>query len=104
MIPLTPGSRLNTHGLIVPQSFPCHRLRGSMLRRSRTEVLLILPSLNGGGAERVAITLMRHCDPDRFDMRLALLQRTGPYLADVDPALILSPAIGETWLRLDGPN
>jgi glycosyltransferase involved in cell wall biosynthesis len=64
----------------------------------------MLPSLNGGGAERVAVTLMRHCDPDRFDMRLALLRRTGPYLADVDPSLILSPAIGETWLRVDGPN
>jgi glycosyltransferase involved in cell wall biosynthesis len=51
-------------------------------------VLLVLGALDGGGAERVAINILQGCDPDRVDIRLGLLRRAGPYLAQVDSASI----------------
>lgn len=49
----------------------------------RTRVLLTIPSLGGGGAERVFTTLMQHLSPDQFDLHLALVSSRGPYLDDV---------------------
>ena len=40
----------------------------------RKKVLFLLPSLTGGGAERVFTTLLRHLDRTRFEPHLALLQ------------------------------
>jgi glycosyltransferase involved in cell wall biosynthesis len=65
-------------------------------------VLLLLPSLQGGGAERVAVNLLNRCDPNQIKLRLGLLQRTGPYLADVDPSKVDVSPLAETWLRFEG--
>lgn len=46
-------------------------------------VLLLLPSLTGGGAERVFLTLVRHLDRSRFEPHLAVLQAQGAYVEDV---------------------
>ena len=54
-------------------------------------VMLLLGSLSGGGAERVAVNLANCCDPARVDLRLALLRRTGPYLAEIDPRRVEAP-------------
>ena len=54
----------------------------------RVRVLLVLGALDGGGAERVAVNILQSCDPDRVDIRLGLLRRAGPYLAQVDNASI----------------
>jgi len=54
----------------------------------RVRVLLVLGALDGGGAERVAVNILQGCDPDRVDIRLGLLRRAGPYLAQVDSASI----------------
>ncbi|HEV2363918.1 MAG TPA: glycosyltransferase [Caulobacteraceae bacterium] len=54
-------------------------------------VLLLLNSLGGGGAERVALNLARHCDPAVCDVRLGLLHREGPYLAEFDRTRIVGP-------------
>ncbi len=51
-------------------------------------VLLVLGALDGGGAERVAVNILKSCDPARVDVRLGLLRRSGPYLAQVDGASI----------------
>jgi len=51
---------------------------------SRVRVMLLLGSLDGGGAERVAVNLLNRCDPHALDMRLGLIRRTGPYLDEVD--------------------
>jgi glycosyltransferase involved in cell wall biosynthesis len=59
---------------------------------SRARVMMLLGSLSGGGAERVAVNLMNRCDSARVDLRLGLLSRSGPYLADVDPTLVSAPA------------
>ncbi|MBA3810337.1 MAG: glycosyltransferase [Caulobacteraceae bacterium] len=55
-------------------------------------VMLLLGSLSGGGAERVAVNLANRCDPTRVDLRLALLRRTGPYLAEIDSGRVDAPA------------
>lgn len=49
----------------------------------RKKVLFLLPSLTGGGAERVFTTLLRHLDRTRFEPHLALLQATGAYMQDI---------------------
>lgn len=67
-------------------------------------VLLLLPSLQGGGAERVAVHLLNQCDPTLLDVRLGLLQRTGPYLAEVDPRRVDVSPVAESWLRFEGSN
>lgn len=54
----------------------------------RVRVLLVLGALDGGGAERVAVNILQGCDPDRVDIRLGLMRRSGPYLAQVDAAYI----------------
>lgn len=48
-------------------------------------VLFLLPSLEGGGAQRVFSILLRHLDRIRFEPHLALLQAHGPYLSDIPP-------------------
>ena len=60
--------------------------------------------MHGGGAERVAAHLINRCDPDLVDVRLGLLQRTGPYLSDVDPDRVDVAPIGKDWVRYEGDN
>jgi glycosyltransferase involved in cell wall biosynthesis len=49
----------------------------------RRRVLFILPSLRGGGTERVITILLRHLDRGRFEPHLALLEKAGPFLDEV---------------------
>jgi glycosyltransferase involved in cell wall biosynthesis len=60
-------------------------------RPDPVRVLLLLRSLSGGGAERVAVNLVKSCDPDRVDLRLGLLRRDGEYLRDVFDGRIVAP-------------
>jgi glycosyltransferase involved in cell wall biosynthesis len=48
-------------------------------------VALFLPSLRGGGAERVAVTLANGFAARGFTVDLVLASAEGPYLADVSP-------------------
>jgi glycosyltransferase involved in cell wall biosynthesis len=72
--------------------------------RSRLRVLLLLSWLNGGGAERVAVHLMNRSDSSRFDMRMGLLRRAGPYLPLVGPARLHHRDWGETWFPSEGSD
>ncbi len=54
-------------------------------------VLLLLQSLSGGGAERVAVNLVKSCDTERVDLRLGLLRRDGEYLREVFDGRIVGP-------------
>jgi glycosyltransferase involved in cell wall biosynthesis len=45
---------------------------------ARTKVLFILPNFAGGGAERVALTLLEHLDRRVFVPQLAVFDATGP--------------------------
>lgn len=60
--------------------------------------------MHGGGAERVAAHLVNLCDPARVDVRIGLLRRAGPFLADADPARVMSSRIGEHLLAFEGHN
>ena len=67
-------------------------------------VLLLLSSLHGGGAERVAVHLMNRLDPTRFDMKMGLLRAAGPYMGQVDMDRVLVAPDGEAHFNYDGPN
>jgi glycosyltransferase involved in cell wall biosynthesis len=50
---------------------------------SKIRLLITLPSLRGGGAERVATHLARHLDHSRFDVHVCLAQKVGPFLQEI---------------------
>ncbi len=62
-----------------------------MSERCPVRVLLVLGSLEGGGAERVAVNLLRNCDPSRVDLRVGLLRREGDYLPQLQPEQMIGP-------------
>ncbi len=68
-------------------------------------VLLLLTSLHGGGAERVAVHLLNQLDPARFDVRMGLLRASGPYLDHIDDMsrVIVAPE-GDAHFNYDGSN
>src|SRR6266699_5379198 len=55
-------------------------------------VCFVLPSLAGGGAERVAVQVLNALDGDRWERSMYLFARSGPFLADVAPAVRLESA------------
>ncbi|HXD72124.1 MAG TPA: glycosyltransferase [Vicinamibacterales bacterium] len=59
-------------------------------------VCFVLPSLAGGGAERVAVQVLSALDGRRWDRTMFLFKREGPYLADLPPAVRVSSATGES--------
>jgi len=58
----------------------------------RLKVCFVIPSLAGGGAERVAVQLLNALDGERWDRSLYLFVRSGPFLKDVSPAIQLEAA------------
>lgn len=66
-------------------------------------VLLLLTSLHGGGAERVAVHVLNQLH-DRFEMRMGLLRAAGPYLDQADMSRVMVAPDGETHFNYDGPN
>jgi len=51
---------------------------------TRRQIIFLIPSLRGGGAERVIVTLLRHLDRKKFRLRLAVIDmREAAYLDDV---------------------
>ncbi|MGY3313445.1 glycosyltransferase involved in cell wall biosynthesis [Peribacillus simplex] len=46
----------------------------------KRKVAFIIPSLRGGGAERVIINIIRNLDYKQFDISLILLKKEGPYI------------------------
>lgn len=68
------------------------------------KVLMLLTSLHGGGAERVAVQLHNQLDPRRFDVRTGLLRAAGPYLDQIEPDRVLIAENGDRRFNYDGPN
>ena len=56
------------------------------------KVCFVLPSLNGGGAERAAVQILNGLDPARWDRSMFLFERTGPYLSEVNPSITMTSA------------
>jgi glycosyltransferase involved in cell wall biosynthesis len=53
------------------------------MRRTPVRVLFLLPTLDGGGAERVTLHLLRHLDPQTCQATLFVFQPKGDYWKDV---------------------
>jgi glycosyltransferase involved in cell wall biosynthesis len=60
--------------------------------RLRMKVCFVIPSLAGGGAERVAVQVLNALDHKRWDRSMYLFERTGPYLTDLSPSISLHVA------------
>jgi glycosyltransferase involved in cell wall biosynthesis len=56
------------------------------------KVCFVIPSLAGGGAERVAVQVLNALDGGRWDRSMFLFERSGPYLADLSPSVNLQVA------------
>jgi glycosyltransferase involved in cell wall biosynthesis len=59
----------------------------------------VLPSLNGGGAERAAVQILNALDSRKWNRSMYLFERRGPYLADLDPAIELETGRGGSRAR-----
>lgn len=46
----------------------------------KKKVVIIIPSLRGGGAERVIVNIVRHLDYQKLDLRLIVIKKRGPYI------------------------
>ena len=64
----------------------------------RLRVLFAVPSLAGGGAERVVLTLLGHLDRSRFAPELAAATLSGPYAGQV-PADVPAHDLGSARAR-----
>jgi len=49
----------------------------------RKKILFIVPSMRGGGSERVISIIVNHLNRDKFDITLALLKKEGKYLNEL---------------------
>ncbi|MCU1385901.1 MAG: glycosyl transferase, group 1, partial [Acidobacteria bacterium] len=56
----------------------------------KTKICFVLPSLAGGGAERVAVDILNALDPSQWDRAMYLSSREGPYLELLDPSIRLT--------------
>jgi glycosyltransferase involved in cell wall biosynthesis len=61
-------------------------------------VCFVLPSLNGGGAERAAVQIVNALDPANWDRSMYLFRREGAYLDDVARAVRLEAGGDESRL------
>jgi glycosyltransferase involved in cell wall biosynthesis len=68
------------------------------IRESRRKVCFVVPSLSGGGAERVAVQVLNALDEERWDRSMYLFARTGPYLDDVSPSVRLESVAASSRL------
>ena len=67
---------------------------------ARRKIVFVLPSLNGGGAERAAVQILNGLDAAEWDRSMFLFAREGPYLSEVDPDIpIASSETSSRWGR-----
>lgn len=53
------------------------------------QILIVIPNFNGGGAERVAVTIANELSRTGIDVQLAVFNRTGPLSALVSRSVII---------------
>ncbi len=56
------------------------------MTQRRTRLLFLIPTLTGGGAERVVVTLLQHLDRSRFELALAVVDTRDAAFRDQVPA------------------
>jgi glycosyltransferase involved in cell wall biosynthesis len=60
----------------------------------RRRLLLLLPDLSGGGAERTTLNLRRYLDPDLFEVVVGVLEERGEYLRQLGEGDYVAPHEG----------
>jgi len=71
------------------------------MRAEKMHVCFVLPSLNGGGAERAAVKILNGLDPARFRRSMYVFRREGRYLADVSSEIdLVSASRDDRWSRI----
>jgi glycosyltransferase involved in cell wall biosynthesis len=57
----------------------CHKTKksGKRVSRSTARLLIVIPTLTAGGAERVVVTLLRHLSRGAFEIHLAIMDTRG---------------------------
>lgn len=58
-------------------------VKGLNTSMKKRKILFIVPSMGGGGAERVILTLVKYLPRDRFELCLALVKMEGPFLQEI---------------------
>lgn len=66
---------------------------------NRRELLFLIPTLNGGGAQRVIVTLLNHLDRTRFRMTIAVVSTKGAVFLDDIPVDVKVIDLGCTRVR-----
>ena len=51
-------------------------------------IMFAIPTLHGGGAQRVLVSLLRHLPREQFEIHLAVLNREGPLGLEVPPDIV----------------
>jgi len=69
-----------------------------MARVSRIRVLLLIPHLGGGGAERVIELLARHLSGKKYELHLCLVTQSAVCLPELPPHIAVH-ALGESRVR-----
>lgn len=70
----------------------------------KTKLAIIVPSLRGGGAERVVVNIVRNIDLSKFDVTLILVKKEGKYINLIPPCISIidlnSDRVRYSMLRL----
>jgi glycosyltransferase involved in cell wall biosynthesis len=75
------------------------------LSSTRIKVLFVTADLNGGGAERVLLTVLRHLDRELFEPSLFLLRNEGVYWDEVSSDVHVTCGVaGHGSLKLRAPG
>jgi len=68
------------------------------LKKTKLKILFTIPTLNGGGAERVFVNYIRSLDKNRYDISLLLINKTGEFLSFI-PDYVRIIDIGKSKTR-----
>src|SRR6056297_2293628 len=69
----------------------------------KRNILFLIPSLRGGGAERTLINLLHKVDYDRYDIDLIVVSKLGQYVNEVpDEVAVRYLFKNNVWVRILG--
>jgi len=66
------------------------------------KILFVLPTLNGGGAERVVLNLLRHLDKNKYKITLFLFKNEGVYREEIPKniRIVIATSWGHRYLNI----